>query len=69
VILRKKHRYSQSSLAKAIGVSTQSIKLWEAGSGFPSQLNKLELAKVLGREVLDQFYKEECELLSSYLSA
>lgn len=50
-------------------MSTQSIKLWEAGSGFPSQLNKLELAKVLGREVLDQFYKEECELLSSYLSA
>jgi len=67
--LRRSHRYSQKALADEVGVSSTTVKNWESGDGFPSSPNKLELARVLGRDVLDFFYREECDLLSQLATA
>ena len=46
--LRAEHRMSQTELAKAVGVSADSVSNWESGEYMPSLRTSIVLADVLG---------------------
>ena len=47
---RKKHGLTQTQLAKEVGVSLMTIRLWEDGISYPNQDNLGKLKKVLERQ-------------------
>ena len=65
--LRKENRLSQDELAEKLGVSRQSISLWETGQTQPTVDNIIALAKIfnvstdaiLGNNVEDKKTQEE----------
>lgn len=54
--LRKKHNLSQGDLAKAIGVSRQSVSKWELGLNQP-KLDKLLILSKLYNIDMVKFFK------------
>jgi len=49
--LREKKKLTQIDVAKAVGVSVASYRLWEQGGGKPKPENMEKLKKVLGINV------------------
>lgn len=43
---RRKHRFTQSGLAKEIGVTSQAVKNWEKSRNFPNVMNMQQIEKV-----------------------
>jgi transcriptional regulator with XRE-family HTH domain len=48
--LRKKKGFTQAALARAVGVSKNSLINWEDGTSFPSPENAERLDELLGKE-------------------
>lgn len=64
VVLRAEKRWSQTELAKRVGVSRQTIASIEANRYNPSLILAFEIAHVLGREFHEVFqYRVEEEKL------
>lgn len=48
--IREQKGYTQTDLAKLVGVTMNSIARWELGSNAPSEENMEKLEEVLGKE-------------------
>lgn len=47
LVLRKEAKFTQGAVAKAVGVSLSSYRLWEQGVTHPNKENEAKIKKIL----------------------